>query len=255
MIFSSSTPSPFERFEPDYGQSIRYGRSVNDGYARGWGLQFGTARDAVRRDRLYQEAVKIAAGRTVVSEDNRMNIYLIIKYFLEHIETGDIVEFGAYKGGNALFMAYVSKRIHPGIKVYALDSFKGMPDVNSEIDAHSEGDFADVNLEELLRYRDQLGLDNLEFVEGFFEDTAPDLLKRTNKVSLTHIDCDIQSAVAYSYDVIKPFMVPGGYYVLDEALYSSCLGATEAVEDLFIRRDGLYSEQVFPHYVFRAPFA
>jgi len=48
-------------------------------------------------------------------------------------------------------------------------------------------------------------------------------------------------------------MVPGGYIVLDDALFSSCLGATEVVEDLMIRRDGLNSEQIYPHYVFRAP--
>jgi len=31
------------------------------------------------------------------------------------------------------------------------------------------------------------------------------------------------------------------------------LGAAEAMEDLLIRRDGLNSEQVYPHYVFRQP--
>ena len=34
-------------------------------------------------------------------------------------------------------------------------------------------------------------------------------------------------------------MVNGGYVVFDDAAVSSCLGATEAVEDLVIRRDGL----------------
>ena len=28
-------------------------------------------------------------------------------------------------------------------------------------------------------------------------------------------------------------------------------GATEVVESLVIRRDGMHSEQIFPHYVFR----
>jgi hypothetical protein len=50
-------------------------------------------------------------------------------------------------------------------------------------------------------------------------------------------------------------MIPGGYLVFDDATVSSCLGATEAVEDLLIRRDGLNSEQIFPHFVFRAFFS
>lgn len=36
-------------------------------------------------------------------------------------------------------------------------------------------------------------------------------------------------------------------------MVADCLGAAEAMEDLLIRRDGLNSEQVFPHYVFRQP--
>ena len=47
-------------------------------------------------------------------------------------------------------------------------------------------------------------------------------------------------------------MVPGGYLVFDDATVSSCIGATEAVESLVVRRDGLNSEQIFPHFVFRA---
>ncbi|MGD0002035.1 MAG: hypothetical protein ABSE21_18210, partial [Bryobacteraceae bacterium] len=70
-------------------------------------------------------------------------------------------------------------------------------------------------------------------------------------VLLAHIDCDIQSAVAYAYDAVKPRMAEGGYIVFDDAHSPSCLGATEAVEDLVIRRDGLSCEQIAPHFVFR----
>ena len=41
--------------------------------------------------------------------------------------------------------------------------------------------------------------------------------------------------------------------VFDDATTPTCIGATEAVEDLVVRRDGLSSEQIYPHYVFRAP--
>jgi hypothetical protein len=46
-------------------------------------------------------------------------------------------------------------------------------------------------------------------------------------------------------------MAPGGYVVFDDAHSSSCLGATEVVEDMVIRRDGLNCEQIWPHFVFR----
>jgi predicted O-methyltransferase YrrM len=219
---------------------------------RGWGLQFGKLRDEVRADPLYENASKLARGRSVLSEDNRINLYLICRFYLDRLDPGHIVEFGAYKGGNALFMARVAAALYPDKKVYALDTYSGIPDADASIDAHSAGDFRDVDLIELRDVAARQGLSNIEFVQGRFEDTASDLLSRIGSVSLAHIDSDTYSSVAFAYDVVRPYMVPGGYLVFDDATVSSCLGATEAVEALLIRRDGMNSEQIWPHFVFRA---
>jgi hypothetical protein len=245
----------FKVFVPDFGKShaTRKSRNVQDGYARGWGLQCGKIKDVVREDSLYQEACSLAVGRTVVTEDNRMNIYLILKYFLPYIPFGHIVEFGSYKGGNALFMAYVVGQLYPGRKVFALDTFLGMPETESAIDAHAAGDFQDVDLIELREFAEQQGVRNVEFIKGLFQETGPSVVEKIGNIALAHIDCDIYSAVAFSYDLVKNYMVPGGYIVFDDATTSSCLGATEAVEELVIRRDGFHCEQIFPHFVFRTP--
>ncbi len=181
-----------------------------------------------------------------------MNIFLILKYFLPYIPFGHIVEFGSYKGGNALFMAYVVDQLYPGRKVFALDTFAGMPATESAIDAHGAGDFQDVDLQELREFADREGLRNVEFIKGLFQETGPSAVDKIGRIVLAHIDCDIYSAVAFSYDLVKPFMVPGGYLVFDDATTSSCLGATEAVEELVIRRDRMHSEQIFPQFVFRS---
>ncbi|MDT3778888.1 macrocin O-methyltransferase [Nitrospira sp. MA-1] len=247
MVFSLLVPP----FGGDY--PIRKSRNVRDGYARGWGLQCGQLRELVRKDALYQEACRLAAGRTVVSEDNRMNLFLILKYFLPYIPFGHIVEFGSYKGGNALFMAYVVDQLYPGRKVYALDTFAGMPATEPAIDAHGAGDFQDVDLDELREFAEREGVRNVEFIKGLFQETGPSVVDRVGSIVLAHIDCDIYSAVAFSYDLVKSYMVQGGYVVFDDATTSSCLGATEVVEELVIRRDGLHSEQIFPQFVFRFP--
>jgi predicted O-methyltransferase YrrM len=245
----------FNLFVPPVGGSyaMRKSRNVRDGYARGWGLQCGQFRESVREDALYQEGCRLAMGRTVLSEDNRMNIFLILKYFLPYIPFGHIVEFGSYKGGNALFMAYVIDQLYPGRKVFALDTFSGMPETESAIDAHGAGDFQDVDLLELCTFAEREGVRNVEFVKGLFQETGSSVVDKVRSIALAHIDCDIYSAVAFSYDLVKNYMVPGGYVVFDDATTSSCLGATEAVEELVIRRDGLHSEQIFPQFVFRSP--
>lgn len=233
-------------------KGIRHGRNVSEGYQRGWGLQYGGLCQKVLHDPLYAEAYSVAHDRTIVAEANRMNIYLLLRFFLDKIPFGHVVEYGSYRGGNAIFMAYVVKRLYPGMKVFALDTFEGMPATNKDVDAHNAGDFADVSYDELRRRVDELKLDNLELVKGFFEETNDRVMAAAGKISLAHIDCDIQPAVKYSYEGVKPFMVEGGYMVLDDANVSSCIGATEVVESLIIRRDGLNSEQIWPHFVFRA---
>lgn len=240
------------KFFPQLPDGLRKGRSVRDGYARGWGLQFDDLRDKVAKDPLYVAARKLCEGRTVVSEDNRMNLYLIIRFFLERIPPGNIIEFGSYRGGTAVFMAYLASRVRPGMQVYALDTFAGMPATDAAVDAHSQGDFNDTSFEELRAFAGRAGLSNLHLVKGLFEDTAPGVLAQSGPIALAHVDCDIKSAVAYSYEITKPAMVEGGYWVFDDATYSSCIGATEVVEELVIRRDGRNSEQIFPQYVFRA---
>jgi hypothetical protein len=244
-----------ESYLPELGgltQGIRQGRNVYEGYQRGWGLQFGGLRDKVLSDPLYKEAFTVAKDRTIMSEENRLNIYLLLRFFIDKIPFGHIIEYGSYRGGSAIFMAYVAQKLYPGMKVFALDSFEGMPQTDKNVDAHNAGDFSDVDYDKLQTRVEALKLDNLVLVKGFFEDTNAGVMAEAGKISLAHIDCDIAPAVKFSYEGVRPFMVNGGYIVFDDATVSSCIGATEIVEDLLIRRDGLNSEQIWPHFVFRA---
>jgi hypothetical protein len=148
-------------------------------------------------------------------------------------------------------MAYIAKKLYPGMKVFALDSFEGMPPTDKNVDAHNAGDFSDTDFDGLQKRIDALGLDNLILVKGFFENTNDEVMSKAKNICMAHIDCDIGPAVKYSYENSKPYMVDGGYMVFDDATVSSCIGATEVVEDLLIRRDKLNSEQIWPHFVFR----
>ena len=242
-------------FVVDEGNT-RKGRSARDGYARAWGIEYGGLREAVLSDPVYQYACDVAGKRSVQTEERRINLFLLLRYFLPRLGeisgAGSIVEFGSYRGGSALFMAAATERLSLDLKIYALDTFQGMPATDKNIDAHCAGDFGDVDLAELREYTGSCGLSHrLEFVQGTFEQNAQQLINRIAPVFLSHIDCDIRSAAAFAWDVAGPFMAPGGYVVFDDATTSSCLGATEVVEDLAIRRDGLNCEQIWPHFVFR----
>ena len=228
------------------------GRNVHEGYVRAFGLEFEELGQQIERDDDYRYCQDVCDGRAIIGPRNLYNIFLILKYFLPKVAAGNIVEFGSNKGGTALFMAAAAKRFLPSSKVFALDTFSGMPKTDSRIDLHNAGDFSDVDLPALRDHARRAGLNNLEFIQGRFEDTYPKRSGDIGQISFNHIDCDIRSAVAYAYDATKPFMAKGGYIVFDDALYSSCMGATEVVEDLVNGRDRMLSEQVYPHHVFRS---
>ncbi|HEV2508985.1 TylF/MycF/NovP-related O-methyltransferase [Bosea sp. (in: a-proteobacteria)] len=232
---------------------MRGGRSVYEGYQRGWGLEFGDLRSKVAADPDYIDAFEFARGRSVVSIDRLMNIFLLVKFFLPRLPHGHIVEYGSYRAGSAFFMGALARKFLPQARVYALDSYEGMPVTDKSVDAHNAGDFQNTSYEEVLSAKTRLGLDNVTVVKGFFEDTASAVLKEAGTVALAHVDCDIYEAVKYSYLVSKPHMVSRGYYVFDDSVVSSCIGATEAVEEAVVRGDGLLSEQIYPHHVFRHP--
>ena len=237
---------------PPQTAPLRKGRCPAEGYWRSSGIAFQQFGRIALGDPLFFEAFSLAKGRSIVSLNNLLNIFLIMKFFLKNINQGDIIEFGSYRGGSAVFMAFIAKKLFPDIKIYALDTFEGMPKTDKSIDLHNEGDFADTSFQELQDYKKKLGLDNLILVKGLFEDTAPDVLKKVNGISLAHIDCDIYSAVCFSYAAIREVMVNSGYIIFDDPLAVNCLGAMEALEDLVYGQDRLYSEQVFPHFVFRS---
>src|SRR5579884_3491619 len=207
---------------------LRRGRNLYEGYQRALGLAMPSM------DPDFQEARALAGDRTIVSDNNLANIFLLMKFFVPRLPIGHIVEFGSFKGGSAIFMSFLAQRFLPNVQVFAFDTFAGMPPTDNAIDFHNTGDFRGVDLEELRQYIKQIDLTNLQFIQGRFEETALPVLKEIRKVTLCHLDCDIRSAIQSAYDATRPYMVAGGYWVFDDPLLPTCLGATEAVEDLLV---------------------
>jgi hypothetical protein len=132
--------------------------------------------------------------------------------------------------------------------VYALDTFEGMPPTDKTVDAHSVGDFSDASFDELQKTIVDLNISNLILVKGMFHDVFP-VIDQHVTFGLAHIDADIYSAIKYAQNAVWSRMTKGGYLVYDDADVSSCIGATEAVEEL-IQERLVHAEQVWPHLFF-----
>ena len=119
-------------------RGILQGRNFYEGYQRGWRLQFHGLREEVSADLLYQEMLAAASDHTIMSEENRMNIYLLLRFFLGKTPFGHIFEHGSYRGGSAVFMAYITQKLYQSMKFFALDSLEGVLHTDKNPDAYSK---------------------------------------------------------------------------------------------------------------------
>ena len=221
------------------------------GTARAWGLQFGELGKALESDPVYQASIKLVQEETLLLSLHLQNLFMILKYGIKN-KAGDIIEFGSYRCGTAIFLAKVAQELGYTGTIYALDTFEGIPKANPAIDFHLRGDFKEFSFEELTNKVRELGLTNLVLVKGLFEETLPELLPAMKKVVLTHIDCDVHASTRYAILAIEKQMDAQGYMVLDDVAAASCLGVLQAVEETLQKR-GFHAEQAYPHFVYRVP--
>ena len=135
----------------------------------------------------------------------------------EHLE-GDIIELGSYKGGNAIMIAEFLKQIGSKKKVYACDTFSGIPEEDSNVkDIADMGYFSDTNLDAVKKKLKKYDVFNVKLVIGDFRNTLPNLDKE--KFSLVFIDCNIFSSAKLAINFSYPRLVKDG------VLFSHCYGA------------------------------
>jgi hypothetical protein len=235
---------------------VHLGRAIRLGHLRGWGIEFGPLKEEIVRQPEYIEAMAHATTRgSLLTPQKLMNLYLLIRFGLPQLEHGDIVEFGSYRGGSAIFMGSLLRAFGSRAKVYALDTYAGMPETDALRDLHRKGDFIDTSLDE---FRAEIAKQHLgawiEPVQGVFDATFDGVMQRgTGRIALAHVDCDIYEGVRYAINASKPHMVPDGYIVFDDPLHGSCLGAMQAIEETLLHEDRLFAEQMYPHPVYRYP--
>jgi len=238
-----------------YPLSNERGRDVRAGHLRGWGLEFGDLSTSIQSDHVWQLALKLAVERgTLLPVAKLANIYLILKYAVPRTGALNVIEFGSFKGGCAVFMATLLREWGREGKVLALDTYEGMPKTDATLDLHSEGDFRDCDEAGLRKFIADNNLSSqVELAKGLFDQTLPGIIASGMKFALAHCDCDIYSGVKYVCCEVDKYLIEGGHMVFDDPLFGSCLGAFTAVEEELIQDRRLYAEQVYPHLVYRLP--
>lgn len=156
---------------------------------------------------------------------------------------GDYIETGVWRGGCCILMrAILAAHGVAERKVYAADSFAGLPPPRPDLYPADAGDLHHVRAELAVgldavreNFR-RYGLldDRVVFVEGLFADTLPRL--EAGPFALIRLDGDMYESTALALAHLYPKLSPGGFVVIDD--YGAIEACRRAVDD-YRAREGI----------------
>lgn len=165
---------------------------------------------------------------------------------------GDFVECGVALGAQIGVMGHVLDASNLSKKIYAFDSYAGIPlagkfddqqpgigdvDPNRYIPSDprellTSSGVAAFSLETVKSNISQWGLnsDRYVFVEGWFQDTLPLASSKIDKISLLRLDGDLYDSTKVCLDYLHHKVQRGGFVIIDDY---ALLGCRRAVQEYF----------------------
>jgi hypothetical protein len=179
------------------------------------------------------------------------NVYDLATIAEEQQIPGAFVECGVWKGGCIGLMASVARDFESRRKIVLFDSFEGLPEP-TEKDGEAAGNYAGgrmlgkmesigrciapVDTVKALLF-EQLGIDpaNVEFRQGWFNDTVPGAGSSLGPIAILRLDGDWYESTKVCLEGLYDQVVSGGFVILDD--YRFWEGCQRAVDEFLASRD------------------
>ena len=174
--------------------------------------------------------------------------------------TGEIIEFGVFKGASfSRLLAFRDTLGQQQKKIIGFDTFEAFPETNLKVDSQKRKDFINEsgepisvdNLSELLTKKN---LSNFELIKGDIVHSLPEYLSKDQdiKFSFVNLDVDIYEPSKVILENIYERVNPGGIIMLDD--YKKFKGETDAVDEFFSTREEIVNDPIYdktPFYIIK----
>jgi O-methyltransferase/8-demethyl-8-(2,3-dimethoxy-alpha-L-rhamnosyl)tetracenomycin-C 4'-O-methyltransferase len=164
-----------------------------------------------------------AVAHTMIGVRRLENVRELAQRVVDDGIPGDFIETGVWRGGCCILMrGILAANAITDRKVYAVDSFEGLPPPKPEqfpqdkdLNLHLYKELA-VSLDEVKANFARYGLldDQVVFVKGLFQDTLPSL--DAGPFSMIRLDGDLYESTYIALDALYPKLSPGGVIILDD---------------------------------------
>lgn len=187
----------------------------------------------------FKQLYQLIRPYTMLSVERLYQLYESARKVCQSFIGGNFVECGVARGGSAALLAWVSARYsNVPRKVFAFDSFEGMPtpdanDTHEGIPAEDTGwGTGTINAPEetLLELAQKLGVANhIEIVKGWFQETLPSRKKDLGMIALLHADGDWYASTKTIFEHLYDRVQPQGIVQIDD--YGYWEGCAKAVHE------------------------
>ena len=216
-----------------------------------------------QKDDSFEKSVALVLTYSMLSKKRLYNIWEMIEYVVENNIEGDIVECGVWKGGSVGMMArsLLNQNVESR-KLHLFDAFDDICEPDYRVDGDRAikevggTDFAQGKLEpvkgiynylgkdghgtmeeckELLIDKIKYPMENIEFHQGWFQDTLVGIEDEINKISLLRIDADWYASTKVCLDSLYQLVSKGGVIIIDD--YLAYDGCEKAVDEFFLNQE------------------
>ena len=170
-----------------------------------------------------------------VSEGETAVILSELSEILSHEVTGDVVEFGCYRGDTSLLMQKMLEREYPnsGARLWLYDSFEGLPartreDASVAGDSFKQGELLVTKREVVERFK-KAGLRVPRIRKGFFENLSTDDLPF--EIAFAFLDGDLYQSIKTSLELVTPRMNKEGVILVHDYNNPQLPGVSRAVDE------------------------
>ena len=162
------------------------------------------------------------ARRSLLTVDEYFLILSLAKTFAK--KEGAMIEIGTYQGCSARLMCEVKGEK----KLYVCDTYEGLPESHTkDRGVHKTAQYA-CSLDAVSKFME--GFPNVQFIKGFFPNSAAGIIPDDERFGFAHIDVDLYEGTLEGIRWLYPRMIPGGVIISHD--YSVLSGVKHAVNEL-----------------------
>jgi len=130
----------------------------------------------------------------------------------EHLG-GNIIELGSWKAGNAILMAKFLQQINSKRKIFACDTFDGVPCDDEFVEnKEGKGQFSDVDIKKISEKIKIYGVEKeIKLITGNFNNSLKQLENET--FSLVFLDCMVYDSAKFAINFSYPKLSTDGIFI------------------------------------------